>query len=147
MDSVVHPENHIPISVVRTCRSSYHNFNDKVTHKIVPVPNHHVMAIYGRVEMKSRILNLGTRWRWVVSFTPQPLYPQVNFLRYPLDRRFLSRSGRCGVEEDLLLLPGIEPRPSNPQPVPIPTELWRSFINNVTWRPKAGIVKSEETTS
>jgi len=22
-----------------------------------------------------RILNLGTRWRWVVSFTPRPLYP------------------------------------------------------------------------
>jgi hypothetical protein len=29
-----------------------------------------------------RILNLGTRWRWMVSFTPRPLYPP-----YPLDRR------------------------------------------------------------
>jgi len=23
-----------------------------------------------------RILDLGTRWRWVVGFTPQPLYSQ-----------------------------------------------------------------------
>jgi len=26
--------------------------------------------------MVPRILKLGTRWRWVVSFTPRPLYPQ-----------------------------------------------------------------------
>jgi hypothetical protein len=26
-----------------------------------------------------RILDLGTRWRWVVSFTPQPLYPGERF--------------------------------------------------------------------
>jgi len=25
-----------------------------------------------------RILNMGIRWRWVVSFTPRPLYPQGN---------------------------------------------------------------------
>jgi hypothetical protein len=30
-------------------------------------------------------LNLGTRWRWVVSFTPLPLYPQGKRPRYPLD--------------------------------------------------------------
>jgi len=23
-----------------------------------------------------RILNLSTKWRWVVSFTPRPLYPR-----------------------------------------------------------------------
>jgi len=32
------------------------------------------------------ILNLGTRWRWVVSFMPRKLYyPQGKNLRYPLD--------------------------------------------------------------
>jgi len=25
-----------------------------------------------------RILDLGSRWRWVVSFTSRPLYPQTN---------------------------------------------------------------------
>jgi hypothetical protein len=32
----------------------------------------------------SLILNLGSRWRWVVSFMPQPLYPYGKNSRYPL---------------------------------------------------------------
>jgi hypothetical protein len=32
-------------------------------------------------------LDLGTIWRWVVSFTPQPLYCREKSSRYPLDRR------------------------------------------------------------
>jgi hypothetical protein len=63
------------------------------------------------------ILDLGTSWRWMVSFTPRPLYPLENCPRYPLDRRLgvpQSRSGRCGVETNSLPLPGIEIRPSSP---------------------------------
>jgi hypothetical protein len=33
------------------------------------------------------ILGLGTRWKWVISFTPLPLYPRGNNPQYPLDRR------------------------------------------------------------
>jgi hypothetical protein len=33
------------------------------------------------------ILDLGTSWRWVVSFKHQPLYPRRNSPRQPLDRR------------------------------------------------------------
>jgi hypothetical protein len=47
------------------------------------------------------IFDFGTRWRWVASFTFQPLYPQERVPRYPLDRRLdgpQSLSGR-GVEE------------------------------------------------
>jgi hypothetical protein len=50
----------------------------------------------------STILNLGTRWRWVVSFKPLQLYPQGNRRRYPLNRTVdepQSRSGRCGEEK------------------------------------------------
>jgi hypothetical protein len=36
---------------------------------------------------KATILDLGTRWRWVVSFTPRPLFHRKKFPRYPLDRR------------------------------------------------------------
>jgi hypothetical protein len=39
----------------------------------------------------STILDLSTRWRWVVSFTPLPLYPRGNSPRYPLDRRVGGR--------------------------------------------------------
>jgi hypothetical protein len=34
----------------------------------------------------STILDLCTRWRWVLSFMPLPLYPWGNHPHYPLDR-------------------------------------------------------------
>jgi hypothetical protein len=40
-------------------------------------------------------------WRWMVSFTPRPLYPRGKSPRYPLYRRlggFQSPSGRRGYE-------------------------------------------------
>jgi hypothetical protein len=52
----------------------------------------------------STILDLGTRWRRVVSFTPRPLYPRGNRPRYPLYRRLggpQSRSERHGEEKNL----------------------------------------------
>jgi hypothetical protein len=52
--------------------------------------------------------------------------PWGKSLRHPLDRRLggpHGQSGCCGVEKNLLPLLGIEPRPSNPQPIAIPTEL------------------------
>jgi hypothetical protein len=57
----------------------------------------------------ARILDLGIRWRWVVSFTPRPLYPQEKGPWYPLDRRLgvpHSRSGSGGEEKNPL--PGFE---------------------------------------
>jgi len=47
------------------------------------------------------ILNLGTRWRCVVNFTPRPMYPRRK-PRYPRDRRLdgsQSQSGRGGEEK------------------------------------------------
>jgi hypothetical protein len=43
------------------------------------------------------IPNLGTRWRWVMSFTPKPFVSEER-TRYPLDVKLdgrQSRSGRC----------------------------------------------------
>jgi hypothetical protein len=59
-----------------------------------------------------RILWLGTRRRWVVSFTPRPLYPPGKIPRYPSDRRLVepqSRSERGGEEKNSQPLPGLEP--------------------------------------
>jgi hypothetical protein len=45
------------------------------------------------------ILNPGTDWRWVVSFTPWLLYPWRKSPRYPLGRRLgghQNRPGLCG---------------------------------------------------
>jgi hypothetical protein len=44
-------------------------------------------------------LDLGPSWRWVVSFTPLPLYQRGQSPPYPLNRRLggpQSGSGRCG---------------------------------------------------
>jgi hypothetical protein len=53
-----------------------------------------------------RILDLGTSWRWVFSFTPRPLYPRENSPRWLLDMRLggpQNRSGRREKEENLSL--------------------------------------------
>jgi hypothetical protein len=68
----------------------------------------------GEWRYSSIILELRTRWKWVVSFTPRPLYPL-----YPVNRRLgepQSRSGPYGVEKNILPLPRIEPRPTSPSP-------------------------------
>jgi hypothetical protein len=71
------------------------------------------MKVYwGNESIAPRILDLGTRWRWVVSFTPRLLYPRGKIPGYPLDRRLggpQCRSGRGGEEKNSQPLPGLEP--------------------------------------
>jgi hypothetical protein len=77
---------------------------------------HHAMNAYWGVEVLLRIFfDLGTRWRWVVSFMTRPLYPQGKIPWYPLDRLggSQSRSGH-GVEgKNSQTSPGIELRSSD----------------------------------
>jgi hypothetical protein len=63
----------------------------------------------------STILDLCTRWRWVVNFTTRRLYPRLKSPRYPLDRRLdgpQSRSGRCRAKKNLF--PCRESNPGRP---------------------------------
>jgi hypothetical protein len=67
---------------------------------------------WGNVGIVLGILDLGTRWRRVVSFTARLLNPQGNSPWYPLNWRLggpQSRSGRGGEEKDSQPPPGIEP--------------------------------------
>jgi hypothetical protein len=60
-------------------------------------------AYWGNGCIDLRILDLGTRWRWVVSLTPRPLYSQGKSPWYPLDRRLgdpQSLPGRGGEEKN-----------------------------------------------
>jgi hypothetical protein len=62
-------------------------------------------------------LGLGTSWRWVVSFTPRPLYPRGKSSRYPLEWWLggpQSRPGRRWEEKIL-----------DPTGIPTPTP-WSS---------------------
>jgi hypothetical protein len=55
---------------------------------VLSLTEHHIMEVYWwRGYIAPHILDLGTRWVWVVRFTPQPLYSQGKSPCYPLDRR------------------------------------------------------------
>jgi hypothetical protein len=59
--------------------------------------HHHAMKAYWGVQVQlPRIIDLGTRWKWVVSFTPRPLYPQGKRPWYTLDRRLGGPQSRLG---------------------------------------------------
>jgi hypothetical protein len=49
--------------------------------------NHGMKVYWGSGSTDPCIPDLGTRWRWMVTFTPRQLYPQGNSPWYPLDRR------------------------------------------------------------
>jgi len=88
----------------------------------------HEYVLGGRV-IALRILYVGTRRRWGVSFTPRPLYPRRKSPRYRLNRRLggpQCRSRRGGEEKKFPALAGnrtpSSPSPS-PQPATTPTEM------------------------
>jgi hypothetical protein len=68
-------------------------------------------AYWGSGCIAPRILNLDSRWRRVVSFTPRTLYPQGKSPWCPLGRRLggsKSRSRRGGEERNFQPLAGLE---------------------------------------
>jgi hypothetical protein len=66
----------------------------------------------GEWRYSSTILHLGTRWKWVVCFTPLPVYQCINSPSHPLYRRLggsQSQSGHYGGDKNLPAIMGIEP--------------------------------------
>ena len=49
--------------------------------------NYQAMKAMGSGHTSPHILNLGTRWRWMMTFMPWLLQPCGNSSQYPLDRR------------------------------------------------------------
>jgi hypothetical protein len=83
----------------------------------------------------SIVLDLGTRWRWVVSFTPRPLHPRGKSSLCPLHRRLgaaQSLSEGYGDEKNLASTGNRTPAV---QPVTIATELLEEWCRN---RPESG---------
>jgi hypothetical protein len=69
-------------------------------------------AYWGSGSIVPRILDLGTRWRWAVSLTDRPLYPQGESQWYPLDKRLggpQNQCGHAGEEKNSQPRPEIEP--------------------------------------
>jgi hypothetical protein len=90
---------------------------------------YHGMNTYGGIGGTApRIPDLGTRWRWVVSFTPRSFTPQGKKPPNSLDRRLggpQRRSGRGGEEKNFQPLPGLEP--------PIIQPVAQSYTTELTW--------------
>jgi hypothetical protein len=92
--------------------------------KLVPVRflvQQHAMKAYWGVELQLHsFFDLCTWWRWVVSFTPRPIYSQGKSPCNPLNRRLggpQSRSGRGDEEKNSQPLRESNPRTPIIQPV------------------------------
>jgi hypothetical protein len=75
---------------------------------------HYAMKTFGGSWcIEPRFLDLGTRWRWVVSFTPRPLYLWGKSHQYPSVRRLGGPQSWSGNMETWKFLPptGFEFRP------------------------------------
>jgi len=59
----------------------------KVKFSLCLIKYHTMKTYWGSGGTFTRNLDLGTRWRWVVSFTLPLLQPQGKSPWYPLDRR------------------------------------------------------------
>jgi hypothetical protein len=57
---------------------------------------HHAMKAYWVSGGIAPFFDLSNRWRRVVSFTPQPIYPHGRGPRYPFDRRLGGPQNRSG---------------------------------------------------
>jgi hypothetical protein len=86
-----------------------------VVGKVVPVLNWTLRheGVWGSGFIEPHFLDLGTRWRWVVSFMPRPLYHRGNSPRYPLDRSWVNLKSSLGDMEKwkFFRTPGLELRP------------------------------------
>jgi hypothetical protein len=71
-------------------------------------------GIWGSGCIDAHFHDLGTTWRWVVSFTPQPLYPGTYWIRGWMD----PRAGLDDMKKrKFLILPDSNSYPSVVQPV------------------------------
>jgi hypothetical protein len=83
----------------------------------------------GEWRYSSIILDFGTRWDWMISILPWPLYPQGNTSRYPLGRKLSGLQSPIWTlwsRENFLAPAGN--RNLALQSVALPTELFRIAV-------------------
>jgi hypothetical protein len=93
------------------------------------------MKAYGRGYINPNFLDLGTGWRWVVNFTPRPLYPRGNSPGAHWIGGWVDlKAGLDDLEKrKFLTLPGLELRPldrpaRSDYAIPAPHIYWVELI-------------------
>jgi hypothetical protein len=91
--------------------------NVVMIHKRIKVfPVHSMKAYKGSGDMAPLILNLGTKWRWIVNFTLLPLYPRKE-PQYVLNTRPSGPQNRLEVlEKRNISCPTPDSNPGPPSP-------------------------------
>jgi hypothetical protein len=109
------------------------------------------MTAYWGVDVYIHALfDLGTGWRWAVSFTPRPLYPQGKSPWYPSDRRLggpQSRCGRGGEKKNSHPRRKSNPRTPIVQPVDFMIITWQTTFQMYKTCIYEGVTKSFRTKS
>jgi hypothetical protein len=88
----------------------------KVNLSLCLIKHHANIDILGSGGIAPLVLNLDTKWMWVVSFTARQIHPRGKNPWNPLDGRLggtQNRPRRGGEEKEYLALPGIEVRSSS----------------------------------
>jgi hypothetical protein len=83
----------------------------------------------GEWRCSSTIFYLATRWRWLFSFMPRPIYPRGKSPWHPFNRKLCglqSRSGHYGGKKTLVLAGN---RTTVIHPVAMPTDLSRVSLH------------------
>jgi hypothetical protein len=94
----------------------------------------HAMKAYRSRGIAPLILNLRTRWRWVVNFMPRPLYPRENAGTQWLRSWVGPIAGLDLFEEEKIycLCHDLNPELFSLRRVPMSTALFRVFINVIS---------------
>jgi hypothetical protein len=88
-------------------------------------------------------LNLGTSWKWVVTFTHRPFYPRGKSPRCPINKRLggsQSRFGRCGEYVHFLRWRESNCDFSDVYLVLLKTSAGCHYLRCLFWRPKTFII-------
>jgi hypothetical protein len=80
-----------------------------------------------------KVLNLSTRWRWVVRFTSQLLYPKGRSPQYPLDKEWVGLRASLETEKKKALGPllGIKPQ-FHGSPAHTPSLNWLNYPRHMS---------------
>jgi hypothetical protein len=100
------------LDIISTSQNQFYWWNIKLFIFLTNYALYHE-GVWGTGCIDTYFLVLGTTWKWVVSFTTQPLYPEGNSPLYTLDRGLVDpRVGLDNVEKrKVLTLPWFELQP------------------------------------